>query len=39
LVPHSSHTFPLDATALVYETINSDQLYETRSLILEILKL
>jgi hypothetical protein len=27
-----------DATALVYKTINSDQLYETLSLILEIHK-
>ena len=36
LVPHSSHAFPLDATVLVYKTINSDQLYQTRSLILEI---
>ena len=27
-----------DATGLVYKTINSDQLYETRSLILEIHK-
>jgi hypothetical protein len=38
LAPHSSHTFRLDATALVYKTINSDQLYENRSLILEIPK-
>jgi len=27
-----------DAAALVYKTINSDQLYETQSLILEIHK-
>jgi hypothetical protein len=27
-----------DAPALIYRTINSDQLYETRSLILEIPK-
>jgi hypothetical protein len=35
---HSATQFRLDATALVYKTINFDQLYETRSLILEIPK-
>jgi hypothetical protein len=34
LAPH----FPLNAAALIFKTINSDQLYETRSLILEIHK-
>jgi hypothetical protein len=35
---HSATQFRLDATALIYKTINFDQLYETRSLILEIPK-